>query len=225
MRFSKYCIVSLLLVSCVVAQSQHPAAKIGPSAVWAEPPQFMTTAHKACDQSHSEYADCMISQMAKAGAPPNAVQFTRELYRESRGEFGIMTAFQDEGPVAFAWVTYPLRANTNSGFLVLNGRPPMIDVEDLKRLDIKTMKESGQFQDLKSQFPQVDVWPGDRDGKVWPNSQTSPNGEIQFTISYPLRNGCHACASAGDAIFNWSFDASGKFLGTSFQGLIDPPLQ
>jgi hypothetical protein len=43
-------------------------------------------------------------------------------------------------------------------------------------------------------------------------------------VSYPLRNGCHACAAAGVAIFTWNFDAAGKFLGTPFQGMLDPPL-
>ncbi len=135
-----------------------------------------------------------------------------------------MTGLQDEGPVAFAWVTYPLRANTNYGLLLLNGQPQIVNVEDLKLLDVKTMKMSSQFQDAKLQFPNIDVWPGDRDGKIWPNSQVGPDGGIQFTVAYPLRNGCHACASAGQAIFNWNFDATGKFLGTSFQGMLDPPL-
>jgi len=44
-------------------------------------------------------------------------------------------------------------------------------------------------------------------------------------VSYPLRNGCHACASAGSALFNWNFDAQGKFLGTTFLGLLAAPLQ
>ncbi|MGA2745529.1 MAG: hypothetical protein ABSE44_12625 [Candidatus Sulfotelmatobacter sp.] len=186
----------------------------------------MTIAHAACDRSSSSnHAECMIGQMAKAGAPADAAQFTRELYKQSRGEFGIMTGFQDEGPVAFAWITYPLRANTNYGLLLLNGQPRIVNVEDLKLLDVKTMKASSQFQDLKRQFPKVDVWPGDRDGKIWPNSQAGPNGGVQFTVAYPLINGCHACAHAGSAIFNWNFDAKGKFVGTSFQGMIDPPLQ
>ena len=30
---------------------------------------------------------------------------------------------------------------------------------------------------------------------------------------------------AGFAIFNWNFDAHGKLLGTTFQGMIAPPLQ
>jgi hypothetical protein len=216
----------LLLATCLTAYSQHSPEKIGASAVWQMPPQFMKTAHGVCDHSSSSnYGECMIGQMAKAGAPPEAVSFTRELYKESHGEFGVMTGLQDEGPVAFAFITYPLRANTNYGLLLVNGQPPIVNVEDLKLLDIKTMKQGGQFQDLKGQFPNVDVWPGDRDGTTWPNSQAGPNGGIQFTVGYPLRNGCHACASAGSAIFNWNFDAKGKFLGTTFQGMIEPPLK
>jgi hypothetical protein len=108
--------------------------------------------------------------------------------------------------------------------VLVNGRPPLVNVEDLKLLDRKTMEQSPQFQDLKNQFPKVDVWPGDRDGKIWPNSQAGPNGGTQFVVSYPLINGCHACERAGLAIFTWNFDADGKFLGTSFQGMTPPPL-
>ncbi len=218
----------LVLTLGLIAQTKTASAKIGDSAVWQLPPQFMTTAHAACDQLSSSdnagYGRCMIAQVAKAGAPPDAVSFTRELYKESH-EFGIMTGFHDEGPVAFAWITYPLRANTNYGFLLVNGQPRIVNVEDLKLLDVKTMKQSPQFQDARNQFPNIDIWPGDRDGKIWPESQAGPNGGIQFTVAYPLRNGCHACANAGQAIFNWNFDARGKFIGTSFDGMLDPPLQ
>jgi hypothetical protein len=215
----------LFLCTFLAAQSKPQPAKIGESAVWRMPEQFMTTAHTACDQSTPGYGECMIRQMKKAGAPADAVRFSEELYAENHGEFGVMTGFQQEGPVDFAWITYPLRANTNYGLLLVNGWPRILNVEDLKLLDIKAMKASPQFRDLKAQFPEVDLWPGDRDGKTWPNSEPGPNGGIQFTVGYPLINGCHACARAGAAIFNWNFDAKGKFLGTAFQGMIDPPLK
>lgn len=160
----------ICLAGCLVAQSKAGMAKIDSSAVWQVTPQFLAAAHAACD-SHPGDVECLIGQMSKAGAPRAAVSFTRELYKQSHGEFGVMTGFQNhEGPVAFAWITYPLRANTNYGLLLVNGQPPIVNVEDLKMLDTKTMKQSGQFQDLKNQFPNVDVWPGDRDGKTWPNS-------------------------------------------------------
>lgn len=213
------------LATSLTAQSKQQSSKIGASSVWQMPPQFVSTAHAACDQLLTSMVECWISQMAKAGAPVRAVSFTQELYKQSHGEFGVMTGFQDEGPVAFAWITYPLRANTNYGFLLVNGQPRIINVEDLRLLDTRTMENSSQFQDLRGQFPNVNLWPGDRDGRIWPNSQVRPNGGIQFSVEYPLRNGCHACARAGVAIFNWNFDAKGKFLGTAFQGMINPPLQ
>lgn len=226
------------LAGYLTAQSQGSPGKIGASAVWQVSQQFLAAAHAACDESSrsgkptsgpisgpSGEPECMIAQMTKAGAPADAVSFTKELYKESHGEFGVMTGFQEEGPVAFAWIMYPLRANTNYGLVLVNGRPPIINVEDLKLLDSKTMEQSNQFQNLKQQFPKVDLWPGDRDGKIWPNSQPGPNGGMQFTVGYPLLDGCHACARAGFAIFNWNFDAQGKFLGTAFMGLTPPALQ
>lgn len=203
-----------------------PGAKVGASAVWQLPEQFIAGAHAACDKSApSGLAECFIDQMTKAGASADAVSFTRELYKQSQGEVGIMTGLQPVGPVDIAWITYPLRANTNYGLLFINGDPPIVNVENLNLLDQKTMKQSPQFKDLKFQFPKVDVWPGDRDGKTWPNSQTVPNGGIQFVVGYPLINGCHACARAGFALFTWNFTAQGKFLGTTFVGMTPPPLQ
>jgi hypothetical protein len=225
MRYTCQLLAFLSLAVGLTAQSKLQSAKIEPSSVWELLPQFMTMARAVCDQSSSSYGDCMIGQMARAGAPDDALRFSRELYKENHGEFGVMTGFHEASPVSFAWITYPLRANTNYGLLLVNGQPRILNVEDLTLLDVRAMKQSSQFQDLKRQFPNVDVWPGDRDGKIWPNSQVGPNGGVQFTVGYPLIDGCHACARAGTAIFNWNFDARGKFLGTSFQGMIDPPLQ
>ena len=225
MRNACLLLVVVCMAGCVSAQSQTGPAKIAASAVWQVSSQFLATAHAACDTSHPGDVECLIDQMAKAGAPADTVSFTRELYKQSHGEFGVMTGFQSQPPVAFAWISYPLRANTNYGLLFVNGKPPILNVEDLKLLDTKTMEQSFQFQDVKNQFPNVNLWPGDRDGKTWPNSQSGPNGGTQFVVGYPLRNGCHACANAGSALFTWNFDAQGKFEGTTFMGLTPPPLQ
>jgi hypothetical protein len=224
MRNARLFLVLVCLAGLISAKAQGQT-KIGSSAVWQIPPQFLAAAHAACDKSHPADVDCMIEQMAKAGAPADAVSFTHELAKQSHGDFGIMTGYQTETPVSFAWITYPLRANTNYGLLFVNGKPSIINIEDLKLLDTKTMEQSFQFQDVKNQFPNANLWPGDRDGKTWPNSQSGPNGGTQFVVGYPLRNGCHACASAGSALFTWNFDAQGKFQGTTFMGLTPPPLQ
>jgi hypothetical protein len=208
------------------AADSATSAKIQASSVWQVSQQFITNAHAACDKtSGSGIAECFIDQMAKAGASADAVSFAREFTRQNHGDVGIMTGFQPVGPVDIAWITYPLRANTNYGLLLVNGQPRIVNVEDLNLLDKRAMEQTPQFRDLKYRFPNVDVWPGDRDGTTWPNSQKGPNGGIQFVTDYPLLNGCHACARAGAALFTWNFNAQGKFLGTTFIGMTPPPLQ
>jgi hypothetical protein len=51
--------------------------------VWQVSPHFLATAHAVCDKSsHPSDPECLISQMAKHGAPAAAVGFTRELYKQ-----------------------------------------------------------------------------------------------------------------------------------------------
>jgi hypothetical protein len=214
----------VLTVLSGTAVSQQPG-KFGPSSVWQPPQSFLTAAHAACDTKSQgrRYADCYIEQMTKAGAPADAVTFTRAA-QEQLHEVAIMTSFQHVGPADIAWVVYPIHQPGDFGLLLVNGQPSLVNAEDLKLLDQKAMQQSFQFQDVKSQFPRVELFSGDRDGQTWPNSQAGPNGGVQFTLGYALRNGCYTCAKAGAALFNWNFDASGKFTGTTFQGLTPAPL-
>jgi hypothetical protein len=220
-KFAAVSVLLFLLLTITNASAQkNSPAKIGQSAVWQIPADFVSNAHKLCDSSPAaDFSKCFIDQMAKAGASPEAVSFTRALFDRSKGDVGILTGFNAVGPIDIGWVTYPLRANTNHGLVLLNGNPRIVNAEDLKLLDHKGLQQSAQFHDLKEQFPKVDVWPGDRDGKTWPTSQADTDGGLQFTIGYPLINGCQACAHEGTAIFSWNFDAKGKFKGTQFIGM------
>jgi len=227
-RFRNFLILLLAISGCLPAvRAQNSQQKIGPSAVWKLPDALRMTIQKKCGEATQppSFAECFINQMQAGGAPPQAVAFTRELYKVSGGDVGIMYGFHKVGPVDIAWINYPLRANTNDGLLFVNGEPPILNVEDLKLLDQSAMQQDPQFQNTKAQFPNAGVWPGDRDGTTWPNSQPGTNGGVQFTVGYPLINGCHACERVGFAMFNWNFDARGKFLGTTFVGMTPPPLK
>lgn len=192
---------------------------IGASMVWQPPADFVSKAHAVCDKSMTamSFPECFINQMSAQGAPAGAVAFTRMLYAQSDGQVGIMTAFKDYGTVDAAQVLYPLRANTNYGLLLVNGQPKVLDVDDLKQLDEAGMEQGRMFQETRQKFPKATVWPGDRSGSdPWPRQQTLPAGGMQFVVTYPLLNGCHACGLAGVARFGWQFDAAGKFLGVKY---------
>jgi hypothetical protein len=228
--------LAAVLLAAAFTFAQNPSATMptGPGAgrftaasVWQMPATFLPAAHTACDKSPNPqgFIQCFTAQMSKAGAPPAAVAFTQALLTQSGGDFGIMSGFNAVGSVDVAFVTYPLRANTNNGLLFVNGTPKIVNAENLQLLDQGSMQQSPQFQNTKAQFPKVSVWPGDRDGTTWPNSSTNSEGGKSFTMGYPMLNGCHACEKVGTAEFNWKFGPTGKFLGTVFMGMTPPPVQ
>jgi hypothetical protein len=222
MRKLLVCFATVVFATVLFAQSS--STLIGQSSVWQLPGNFVAAAHAACDKvtPSPKFNQCVIDQMTKAGASADAVSFTRELSKQTGGEVGIMQGFNKVGPVDIAWVNYPLRST--NGLLLVNGQPRIINAEDLKLLDQKGLQQSFQYQSLQNQFPSVGLWPGDRDGKTWPNSQTGSKGGLQFVIGYPLRNGCQTCAHAGFALFTWNFSPTGRFTGTSFMGMTPAPL-
>jgi hypothetical protein len=146
------------------------------------------------------------------------------LLQQSDGQVGMVSAFQQFGTVDAAQVFYPLRANDNYGLLLVNGDPKVLDVDDLKKLDEAAMQQDPMFQSVKQRYPAATLWPGDRSGsQPWPRLQSLPNGGRRYIVTYPLINGCHACARLGLVRFGWDFDATGKFLRTTFIPTPPPP--
>ena len=201
---------------CSPEKPAEPQAKIGAEAVWQPGMQFMQSVRLACSNAGSNYGDCLISQMPGAGASPKAVAFSKLLEEKTDGQIGYMADFRKTGRVDIAYVYYPIRANENQGCLLVNGSPPIIDVDDLKLLAEDTMKSDLSYTALASKNPEVTIFPGDRGGTAYPAAEALPQGGQRFIVSYYLQKGCHACARLGTASFAFDFDSAGKFRGTEF---------
>ena len=204
-----------------------------PSPSWRPGPDFLKDAHSACDNAKQppSFAECFIDQMAKAGAPPEALKFTRQLYKNN-GQVGIVGRTKRFGAFGFAWIVYPLRANDNNGLMFLNTDPNFLDVDDLSKLDKTGLPQELLYQQLIKEYPKLEIFPGDRTGGdpqvLFARSYAGDNpNELRFLFSYPLLNGCHACARPGFANYWWTFDAAGKFLGTKLISVtrIPPPIK
>jgi len=218
--------IGCMFALTLAAGQQTTSQKVGASAIWQPPQDFVTKAHNVCDKAAgpASFPACFMNQIAAAGAPAAAVAFTRLLYQQTNGDVGIMVAFKHYGPVDAAQIFYPLRANDNYGVLLVNGNPAILDVDDLQKLDRSAMERDSMFQAVKQKYPKIEIFTGDRSGSSpWPRVQPRPGGGMQFTVTYPLLEGCHACRNLGVARFVWEFDASGKFLGTRFIPTPPPP--
>jgi hypothetical protein len=213
------------------AAQLHATSKISARAVWFPSEDFLRVAQAACGKSASRnLVPCFLEQMAKSGAPPEAVKFSRLLYENSK-QFGVMYRFQSVGPVDMAQVFYPLRdasfpyavASMRYGLLLVNGDPPILDVDDLKRLDMRGLEQDPGYKSFKTDSPRLQIWGGGRSGSTWPPVQRRDGG-LSFDLYYYLNQGRPAGRWQSGAHFDWNFDAAGKFLGTKFTGGIGPPI-
>jgi len=205
-----------------------PAAeRINASAIWKPRPEFLRNAQVACERDPSAtFALCLIREMAKAGATGEAVEFSRRLYDQNGGEFGFMWSFQKVGPVDMAKVEYPLRdmdykyavGSRSEALFLVNGDPPMLDVDDLTKLDKRGMEQDEGYQLLKKNFPGLELWGGARGGTMFDPVEKRPDGGLSFDIYYVLNPGRPAGRWISGANFSWDFDSLGKFVGTRFAG-------
>jgi predicted secreted protein len=196
-------------------EAPKPATVIGPAAQWSPEAAVMEKIRADCAPlAGTVFEACFLDGMQRSGASVEAVAFTKSI-----GNTGYLRALRRFGPVDIAQVVYPFRANENDGFLLINGNPPQIDVDDLNFLSPEDLKKDPCYHRLKRKYPAVMLWPGDRSAGEYPLQERTPEGGQRFMVRYRLLNGCHACELAGRVRYAFTFDKTGRFLGTAYLGV------
>jgi len=154
--------------------------------------------------------------MSGAGAPEEAVKFSRRLVRQYPGEVGTMLAIKNVGYADLASVQYLMRAGNNVGLLLVNRASPNPDVNDPTDIDKSAMEAEAWYVRLKQQFPNLYLG-SSRPRKAWLRVARQPDGALEYTDSYALNDGRNdrnnlMCFAA----FAWDFDAQGRFRDTHY---------
>jgi hypothetical protein len=193
------------------------AKKVTVNVVFAGDTKFIEAVKASCDAAHADkLQDCFAGEMKKAGASPAAVEFSRQL-----GEPGFVRDFRVAGPVDIAYVLYPYRANENQSWLIVNGTPPTIDVDNSKLVTIaaRALKNNATYTGLAKAHPDLSPWPGDRYSTEMPDVEMGANGGVHIIVNYRLREKCHSCAVLGHAWYSFEFDAKGIFAGARLMAI------
>jgi hypothetical protein len=99
-------------------------------------------------------------------------------------------------------------------WLLVNGHPPLIDVDDQRLLDLAALQTAPAYRALLRRFPRAALWPGERGGPPGPAVRALASGGRMVVVSYRLRDFCHACAVIGHVQFGFVFDEAAHFTGT-----------
>lgn len=205
-------ILSLLGFIAMIASSvSAEAPAIGKASEWKATNETIRAIHKECAEKQApDFGKCFVDFMARSGASAQAVAFAK-----STDNTGYLAHFFKKGRVDLAYVVYPFRANENQGWLLVNGDPPMIDVDTLSNLPERQLEQNPAYLRIKEKYPKVMLFGGDRTIKRPPEIIARPDKGQRFIVTYRLLNGCHACERVGKAKFAFDFDAKGKFLGAT----------
>jgi hypothetical protein len=199
----------------IPAQTTPAEPPVDARAVWKPDTETLQKARSECaSAAYPKLGTCFVEQMQKAGASPEAVAFMHRLHNE-----GYLVKYQNTGRVSIAWVMYPFRANQNTGCLLVNGMPSLVDLDDLSRLPREGLQSSSGWRELVAKYPKAALWPGDRSGMTGAGVKSLPGSGQRFIVNYLALDGCHACARLAGIRYGFDFDAAGRLLGVRFLDL------
>ncbi|HEY6324441.1 MAG TPA: hypothetical protein VJA16_23090 [Thermoanaerobaculia bacterium] len=196
------------------AQAAKALDGIGPQAVFKPPSREAEIGVfqkiQACGAARagatdSKFVACVVAVLEQAGASPEATAVAALLEGE-----GYLDSFRKMGKVDLASAAYPIRANDNGEYLLVNGTPRVVrvgDPDNWKRIDIR---KDPLYPALVRKYPRLELW-GAADFKAM---QRLAGGGQRFVFSYVLLNGCHACEVGGYARVAFDFSSAGVFSGT-----------
>ena len=203
---SAVAIVFLFAASLVPSPKPKASAEkpIGPDAVFTPPANFVEALHEGCAaQSGDALGECFLAQMKKAGASSAALDFTRRT-----GNLAYLGSLRETGRVDVGLAVYPFRANENNVWLLVNGKPAIIDVGDTASVQ-KLLEPNPVYKAARIGNPKIAVFP--RSTKEGPRVLPAKEGQ-RFGVPYDLKE-CHACKPVGYTAVAFVFDAAGNFVG------------
>jgi len=216
------CAASPLLLAQKSADfAQISLQPVGAETAWSPSPQTFSAIREKCTRGTPDGLDgCFLSEMESAGASPQAVAFTKTF---TGNGLAYVRAFRNVGRVNIAYIEYAFRANELEGVLLVNGDPPIIDVDSEKFVSPENFSKDPSYAAIAKKYPHVSVWPGDRYHTSKPLVKHLESGGQSFVVDYILRDGCHACATIGTASLTFVFDERGNFSGVRAGPTIPSP--
>src|SRR6201993_4183226 len=192
----------------LAAPAPDSTPRITAKSAWDPTPEQLSEIRRKCTEGNpAQHEACFLDAMKSAGASEEAMAFVKDF---AANGLAYVRAFRDTGRVDIAYIEYLFRANDLDGVLLVNGTPPIIDVDDYKFLSQEDLSKNDGYAALLQKYPKVSIFPGDRYHTDWPKTILSSAGQ-KFEVSYLLLDGCHACAGIGTAIMAFDFDSHGRF--------------
>jgi hypothetical protein len=210
------------LVTFLQVEANHETEdQIGDEAVWNATDNDLSAIHQACKNSEpAGFNNCFTEQMG-GYASSDAVAFTQQLAVQKASRPGYLAGMHESGLVDIGYVVYPENDSPHQGWVLLNGIPAIVNVDDVARLPRLEMEKSAEYIALRQSNPRMQLVVSDEQRKAdsLPQIDRLAEGGERFVIPYALQESCPGCAAVAQARFGFDFNNAGKFIGIKFLGV------
>jgi len=190
--------VSITPIATMESTPILPSTGFGPETVWNIDGNI--SKYQICFNNSTTSIDCVTTLMQSTGASSQAIAFTKLLQG-----IAFMSSFKELGIVDLAEITYPPRANNNVEYILINGNPQIVYVEDGYKVDIT---QDSNYPALQQKYPNIQIEGGENS---FINMESPSQGGQRFIFSFALVDGCHACQTDKSAYIAFDFDGTGQF--------------
>ncbi len=161
----------------------------------------------ACRTSAVPVDDCLLSTMRDGGATPEALAASARLV--ALGNPGHVSGWREIDGVGIAEITYPFRANTNTGLWLVDVDGRAVDV-DADVLPADAVRLRGDLAPFLEAHPDALPFPPAR----MIGRDVLPDGGLRLRFDVPMRT-CHACEDVGTLAQGYDFTAERRHEGRS----------
>ncbi len=201
-----------------VKANEETDDQIVEEAVWNPDANDLAEINQACsNQQAPQYNHCFIEQMGNF-ASSDAVAFSQLLASQKTPHLGYLSGLREAGQVDLGYVAYPDGPEFSHGWVLLNGIPALVNVDDIHALPQAGMANDPQFKALSKNHPQVHLAVSNdlRMPDAVPEIESVGDGGERFIVPYALQENCAGCKPLGIASFAFDFGPTGKYLGAKF---------
>jgi hypothetical protein len=207
------------LVTFLQVEANHETDdQIGDEAVWSPGDNDLSAIDQACkNNAAAGFSDCFIEQMG-GYASSDAVAFTQFLASQKSPRLGYLAGMRESGLVDLGYIVYPENPERRQGWVLMNGIPALVSLDDVAILPRSEMEKDAQFAALRRSHPQMQLVVNDDQRRAESSPQIEPlaEGGERFVIPYTLQEPCAGCAPLAHASFGFDFSDAGKLLGIKF---------
>jgi hypothetical protein len=130
----------------------------------------------------------------------------------------VLQDFRPVDSVDLGYAYFPAASEARNAWLLLNGVPSIINVDNPDLLPETQMEKDPQYIALRRSHAKASLLLDDteRAPGTAPEMLTLSDSNQRFVVPYSIKDGCRTCAVLGHAYFSFDFDPAGELLGVKY---------